>query len=202
MTARNVFAIAHSVGVAALLLFLAHWNWNQSVNQGRLIWAVSPKANIPAGQLISKDRLQGWFTFFPTKDDRAESIAETAGFYGTAEISGKTIDKSILKYNLVLAKKEPDSIVAMIEVSSNHTAALIPGMLLAFAREGDDKKFASYPSVQQIRSRTPPPLRLLGITPKSGDVTSLAVEIPNCAIPMAPSLASGVWRPIVLAQPR
>jgi hypothetical protein len=198
MLRRTLLPMLHTFAVAAVLVWLVYWNCHASDRNGkRLVWSIRPKAPIYAGELIQKDRLEGGFTYVQGDGKWADTVSETAGRYGSTTLKGDTIDPEKLSFNLIVPPVEPGSIIAIIEVPSNHTAVLKPGMLLAFARL-EDKQERIYPSVRQIRSGKPPPLRLLGITPKGNDVTSLVVEIPPCATQMAPSLANGQWRPIVL----
>ncbi len=191
-------ALLHSLALAAAITFLVVWNWDESAGLGRFVWAIQPKAPIHVGEWIAKERLKGGLVRTDEQSEVAKTIAETAGMYGTSELTGNKIAKDDLSFHLVVRPVEKGSILAVVEVSSNHTAQLRPGMKLAFART-IDKKEEIFPSVKQIRSGKAPPLRLLGITPKANDVTSLVIEVPECAIPMAAALATGQWRPIVLA---
>jgi hypothetical protein len=189
--------LLHTLAVAAALLWVVYWNWLASHDVGRLVWTVRTKAPISAGESISKDRLEGGFAYVHGDGNRVETLSETAGSYAIQELTGGMIDRRQLSFNPLVPAVEPGSVISIVEVSSNHAAVLKPGMMLAFARE-EDKRERIYPSLLQIRSGKPPPLRLLGITRKGNDVTSLVVEVPSCATQIAPALASGQWRPVVL----
>jgi hypothetical protein len=191
------WAILHSIAAAAVLVGLVYWNWSASRSKTRLVWTVRAKSPIYAGELIPKDRLEGGLSYLGPDGRGVETIRDVAGRYGTADFTQGVISHDKLRFHVPVAASEAGSVFVAVEVGSQHTSVLRPGMLLAFARQ-DEKKQVIYPSLQQIRSGKAPPLRLVAITPKEKDVTSLVIEVPPCALPMLPMLAIGQWRPILV----
>ena len=196
---HGLLAIA-SIG---LLSFLIDQNWEaarpgQGAPVEHLRWVVLTRTEIERGQMLTKNDLR--MTLGRRADVAGDRYVATsalaAGRFATRSIPAGTAVTESLVSDGVGVEVNSGSAIVPVEVATDHIAALVPGMMLAFA---NDKEMV--PAAKDLaKPKADPAFTLLAIapSPREGKTTSLVMMVPACRLPLAARIGAGAWRPIIL----
>jgi len=193
-----------SLLILALLLELLFLNWSgakRCTNDGdlRLRWYASPRETLASGSLITKEQLRPRLAWVRSELDLMPAD-EMIGRYTLNQISsGEAPQDQPAKPGFTrLAAHNPPlgGAIVSVEVATDHSVMLEPGMAIAFAKEK-----TVLPAENDLCRKHAHPMVLLAVTPSAHEpkVTALTVAVPDCCLDLIPALSSGQWRPVLFS---
>lgn len=196
-----------SLLILALLLVLLSLNWSgakRCTKDGelRLRWYASPRETLPSGSLITKEQLRPRLAWIRSELDLMPAD-EMIGRYALNQISsGEAPQDEPAKpgfTRLAAHNAPPGGAIVSVEVATDHSVTLEPGMAIAFAKEK-----TVLPGPNDLCQKHAHPLVLLAVTPSARDpkLTALTVAVPDCCLELIPALSSGQWRPVLYSAVR
>jgi hypothetical protein len=211
---RNIFSREGLKAVISLLMVIAllyvlRANWHESCvrmesRKLRLRFYFTPRYVLPKGTLVQNSQLRPNLGLV---DDRTQFLFDTKKIVSLYAQKQLNLDDPIQQKDLsVFADSDapPGGALISIDVPSDHSYSLQPGMQVGFVRVSSPPNQAAqevFPRAKDPCARKHHPLILREITPSTRDAksTTLTVAVPGCCKEMVAILSNGQWRPVILA---
>lgn len=197
---RGLYYLVCAVAGLAICGGLVIGSWRLA-QPDRLQWYVTVRSDVAKGTKVLAENLRFNLRWLPINADRPSAPhffttpEQASGKYALEDIpSGDSLSEGNLA-TLAPADPPPGGAIVSIDVKTNYTASLKPGMRLSFAQQKAMVPGSSGASKRAVRG-----LLLVSLAPSSRDpgVSTLSVEVPKGMMHVALLLATGEWRPIVV----